>query len=213
VEARMPERWQQVKRWRDHAAELYHMAQDTLVPSAKDELQLAARGYERMADELERKLNKFGVQIPDEIGTPQLRELYEWWCARQIDGKPPSERQIDPLDLEFLHGNLLIIDISDNPPRFRFRLFGSELVARLSHDWTGKPLDTYPDVEFRRHLQRVWEEAVTVGRPIANTRRMRFDGRFYRYDGLILPLSTDGEKIDALLVGVVQHGDWSALDW
>jgi hypothetical protein len=30
---------------------------------------------------------------------------------------------------------------------------------------------------------------------------MILDGRSYRYDGLILPLSSDGQKIDALLVG------------
>jgi hypothetical protein len=143
------------------------------------------------------------MTVPDEIAAPQLRKLYEWWCAHRIEGKLPSRRQIDPLDLKFLLGNLLIIDVSYNPLRFRFRLFGSELAARLRHDWSGKPLDTYPDAEFRQHLQRIWEEAVTVSRPIANSRRMILDGRAYRYDGLILPLSSDGEKIDALLVGVV----------
>jgi hypothetical protein len=147
------------------------------------------------------------MTVPDEIATPQLLKLYEWWCAHHIEGKLPSRRQIDPLDLKFLLGNLLIIDVSHGPLRFRFRLFGSELAARLRHDWSGKPLDTYPDAEFRQHLQKIWEEAVTVGHPIANTRRMVFDGRSYRYDGLILPLSSDGERIDALLVGVVTH-DW-----
>ena len=145
------------------------------------------------------------MTVPDEIASPQLRKLYEWWCTHHIEGKLPSRRQIDPLDLKFLLGNLLIIDVSHHPLRFRFRLFGSELAARLRHDWSGKQLDTYPDVEFRQHLQKVWEEAVTVGRPIANTRRMILDGRSYRYDGLILPLSSDGEKVDALLVGVVPH--------
>jgi hypothetical protein len=147
------------------------------------------------------------MTVPDEIATPQLRKLYEWWCAHRIEGKLPSRRQIDPLDLKFLLGNLLIIDVSYNPLRFRFRLFGSELATRLRCDWSGKPLDTYPNAEFRQHLQKIWEEAVTVGQPIANTRRMILDGRSYRYDGLILPLSSDGEKIDALLVGVVTH-EW-----
>jgi len=36
------------------------------------------------------------------------------------------------------------------------------------------------------------------------------DGRSYRYDGLILPLSSDGQKIDALLLGVAPHEDASA---
>lgn len=147
------------------------------------------------------------MQVPNEIAAPQLRKLYEWWCAHHVEGRLPSRRQIDPLDLKYLLGNLLIIEVGDDPIRFRFRLFGSELAARLKHDWTGKPLDTYPDAEFREHLRKSWEEAVTVGRPIANTRRMICDGRSYRYDGLILPLSSDGKKIDALLVGVVPHED------
>jgi len=143
------------------------------------------------------------MQVPDEITAPQLRKLFEWWIAHHVEGRLPARRQIDPFDLKFLLGNLLIIDVSYDLIRFRFRLFGSVLAARLQHDWTGKPLETYPDAEFRQHMQKVWEEAVTVGRPIASTRRMLFDGRYYQYDGLILPLSSDGERIDALLVGVV----------
>jgi len=41
---------------------------------------------------------------------------------------------------------------------------------------------------------------------VANSRRLLVDGRYYRYDGLILPLSTDGAVIDALLVGIVPYG-------
>jgi hypothetical protein len=150
------------------------------------------------------------MEIPQEIVTPPLRRLYEWWVAHHRDGKLPSRRQIDPFDLKFLLGNLMIIDVKHEPLRFHFRLIGTNLVDRMRRDWSGKPLDTYPDAEFREHLQKSYEEVVKGGRPVANTRRLLVDGRYYRYDGLILPLSTDGSVIDALLVGIVPHGDWSA---
>jgi hypothetical protein len=144
--------------------------------------------------------------LPEDIAAPRLRRLYDWWRAHHVAGKLPSRRQIDPLDLTFLLGNLMIIDVAHDPLRFRFRLIGTELVDRMRRDWSGKPLDTYPDVEFRDHLQRVYEDVVRGRVPVANTRSLLVDGRSYRYDGLILPLSTDGAVIDALLVGIVAHG-------
>jgi hypothetical protein len=143
--------------------------------------------------------------LPEDIAAPQLRQLYAWWRAHHVAGKFPSRRQIDPLDLKFLLGNLMIIDVAHDPLRFRFRLIGTELAARMRRDWSGKPLGTYPDAEFRDHLQRVYEDVVRGRVPVANTRRLLVDGRSYRYDGLILPLSTDGTVIDALLVGIVPH--------
>jgi hypothetical protein len=147
--------------------------------------------------------------LPEEIAAPLLQKLYEWWRARHVGDKLPSRRQIDPFDLKFLLGNLMIIDVTHDPLRFHFRLIGTNLASRMERDWTGRPLDTYPGVEFRQHLQKTYEAVVGGGRPVANSRRLLVDRRYYRYDGLILPLSTDGKTIDALLVGIVQHGDSS----
>lgn len=100
----------------------------------------------------------------------------------------------------------MIIDVTHDPLRFHFRLIGSNLASRMGHDWTGRPLDIYPGVEFREHLQKAYEAVVSGGQPVANSRRLVLDDRHYQYDGLILPLSTDGAAIDALLVGIVPHG-------
>jgi len=96
--------------------------------------------------------------LPEEIAASQLRKLYEWWHARQVGGKLPSRQQIDPFDLKFLLGNLMIIDVTYDPLRFHFRLIGTNLACRMGRDWTGRPLDTYPGVEFREHLQKAYEE-------------------------------------------------------
>jgi hypothetical protein len=149
------------------------------------------------------------MELPEEIVAPQLQKLYEWWHAHHVGGKLPSRRQIDPFDLKFLLGNLMIIDVRHDPLRFHFRLIGTNLASRMERDWTGRPLDTYPGVEFREHLQKTYEAVVAGGQPVANSRRLLVDRRYYRYDGLILPLATDGKTIDALLVGIVQHGDSS----
>jgi hypothetical protein len=60
----MPARWNQVKEWRDRAEELRRAADDFGLPSARDGLIGAAENYERMANELERKLTALGIKQP-----------------------------------------------------------------------------------------------------------------------------------------------------
>jgi hypothetical protein len=57
----MPQRWQDVKAWRDRAEKLRRTADNFTLPSATNGLLDAARKYERMADDLERKLKLEGV--------------------------------------------------------------------------------------------------------------------------------------------------------
>jgi hypothetical protein len=49
-------RWNQVREWRNRAEVLRRTAEDFGLPSARDGLIEAAESYERMADEMERKL-------------------------------------------------------------------------------------------------------------------------------------------------------------
>jgi hypothetical protein len=60
----VPARWNQVREWRDRAEELRRAAEDFGLPLARDGLMEAAENYERMADELERKLTALGIQQP-----------------------------------------------------------------------------------------------------------------------------------------------------
>jgi hypothetical protein len=57
-------RWNQVKEWRNRAEVLRRTAEDFGLPSARDGLIEAAESYERMADELERKLKTLGIPQP-----------------------------------------------------------------------------------------------------------------------------------------------------
>jgi hypothetical protein len=57
----MPKRWEEVKAWRERAKGLRRLAESVELPSAKDGLLQTARNYDRMADDLERKLKLEGV--------------------------------------------------------------------------------------------------------------------------------------------------------
>jgi hypothetical protein len=57
----MPKRWEEVKAWRERAKGLQRLAESVELSSAKEGLLQTARNYDRMADDLERRLRHDGV--------------------------------------------------------------------------------------------------------------------------------------------------------
>ncbi|MGH9809805.1 MAG: PAS domain-containing protein, partial [Terriglobia bacterium] len=87
--------------------------------------------------------------------------------------------------------------------RFRFRVHGSNAVARLGFDLTGKTIEDYPDSEYRRIVREHFGAAVQSRCPQRIVRDpYRIRDRVLRWEGLILPLAADGSTVDMLLVGL-----------
>src|SRR5215207_542577 len=84
---------------------------------------------------------------------PKIRRMHEYWLAKRADRLMPSRADIDPLELRDCLGSLCIVDVTaDTPPRFRFRLDGSNLALSTGFDMTGKFLEEMPDAEYRRFV-------------------------------------------------------------
>jgi hypothetical protein len=138
------------------------------------------------------------------IQAPLLLRLLEDWEKRRRGRTLPARSDFDPLDLKYMMGKLLLVDILREPLRFRFRLIGTELVKRIGVDVTGKMLDDYPDPEFREHMRERYTAAVTTRQPLGSSQtRLVLDGRLRRYEALLLPLASDGETVDMLMIGMV----------
>jgi hypothetical protein len=143
-------------------------------------------------------LDAFVAQIEDE----QLRRLYLYWDEKRAGRKFPARRDIDPLELGFVLGWVLLLDVEYNPLRFRFRIYGSALAARVDYDMTGKYADEHPNETVRQHIEAAWRDVVTRATPV---HAWMEDGRGpaqHQFETLRLPLSSDGAVIDMLLVGV-----------
>jgi hypothetical protein len=138
------------------------------------------------------------------IEAPLLRQLHEDWQARRRGRPLPARADFDPIDLKYVLGKLLLVDVLREPLQFRFRLVGTELVKRLGVDLTGRTLDDYPDPEYREFLRQRYTAAVTARRPLSSIQtRLILDGRLRRYEALLLPLASDGVTVDMLMIGIV----------
>lgn len=146
------------------------------------------------------------AEIVAAVANPDLHRLYDYWRARGASGRLPSRRDVDPLEMRFMLGNLLLIDVVRDPaappPRFRYRLVGANLVNTLGIEMTGRMLDDHPDPEFREVAKRVYRRVVEESRPTAVRRDTVVDGRVRRYEVVHLPLAADGATVDMILVGM-----------
>lgn len=154
--------------------------------------------------------------LPDDAA-PKIKALYHYWESIRPRGAQsgllPGRRHLDPVDIPELLPNIWMIDVARDkaggPPRFRFRLIGTEIVRFTGRDSTGRWLDeTYPGYAesdaFRFHRQ-----VAESGRP--DYRRsgiLSNPGRNYvKAERLYLPLAEDGRTVDILLVMTLYHAE------
>lgn len=140
----------------------------------------------------------------DTIVNPRLQRLYGYWCERRGDRRFPARADIDALDLTFLMGNMILVEIvAGERLGFRIRLHGTNLVQRAGYELTGKMLNELPISQFRQLAMDTFTHVATTGKPFRVYRDRVLDDRTHRYETVMLPLSSDGERVDMLLVGLI----------
>jgi len=139
-----------------------------------------------------------------EIKHPKLRQLYDYWDGKRGERRMPARADLDPVDIRFAIGDVILADVLDeDPPRFFIRLHGTNLSERTSFDLTGKMLDEMPAPEFRDLSTRSFRRVVRTREPLHALADRMLDGRIQRYEAIILPLSADGARVDRLMVGMI----------
>jgi hypothetical protein len=142
------------------------------------------------------------------IKHPKLRQLHDYWDGKRAGRRMPSRADIDPLDMVFVIGNLILIDVlPGEKPGFRIRLHGTKLVERVRYELTGKMLDDMPEVEFRELSRASFTKVVRTREPLHVHRNRILDGRPRQYESLILPLSVDDTAVDMMICGLIYDGD------
>lgn len=141
--------------------------------------------------------------MPD-IKHPRLRQLYEYWDGKRGMRSMPARAELDPIEFRFVIGDVILVDvIAGDPPKFFIRLHGTNLSERTNFDLTGKMLDEMPAPEFRDLSTRTFRRVVKSKEPLHAVAERLLDGRMQRYEVIILPLSSDGETVERLILGMI----------
>lgn len=136
-----------------------------------------------------------------------LRRLLYYWTVKRGDRPFPSRTDIDPLDLPDLLPNLFLVDVLPTlpgaDPRFRYRLTGTRVDEIYDQNLTGKTPGDIRTVEIAIQVEQQYRQVLDDRRPRCDhVTLLARDHTFWHYERLILPLSSDGIRIDTLLGGI-----------
>jgi hypothetical protein len=143
--------------------------------------------------------------ILDQLESPILRRFFQYYQEKSGARPMPARRDLDPLDFPYALGDITLIDVVRDPLRFRFRLDGSRHVERFGFDLTGRWLDDFPYPEMRQAIFESYREVVETATPRRYYRDLESNGRWFRYETMVLPLSDDGRTVNMLISAISFH--------
>ena len=144
------------------------------------------------------------TEPPLTLRHPKLQSLLEFWRRQQADAAVPVAEDLDPEDLKEWLGNLLIMDVIEGD-NFIYSYYGESFERAFGESMVGKSIELLPDAQ-RALLHDEYERARIGRAPIARVYTAEFDGKLATWERLVLPLSTNGEKVDKLMVSAYQLG-------
>jgi hypothetical protein len=131
----------------------------------------------------------------------EIVEIYDYWRGKApADGQLPGRRHIDPAEIPRLLPNVWLVDVVDDPRRFKVRLIGTALVD------AGIPLRVGDFIFDRlmpelRHTLAEFESVVRTREPLwyRGAVNLRHDTYVHEIERIFLPLAADGRHVDMLL--------------
>ena len=135
---------------------------------------------------------------------PLLAELYDYWTAKRGAHFAPSRAEIDPIEIPRLLPHLMLVDIVDGGARLRYRLAGTEIESRFGCSMVGRYVDELMRGRYNAYIHELYRELLATRRALYSESAYGPDGNSPLYTRrLMLPLSSDGERIDMVLAGQI----------
>lgn len=140
--------------------------------------------------------------LAEKLDHPVLRRLFGYWDEKR-QGRPyPTRQDVDPLDLRYALGRLILIEVEAAPVRFRYRLYGSEVARQMGFDLTGRYTDQHPSAEFGRTITQAYHALVLKPEPQVVVRHSVMTDKLFHHHSLLLPLG-DAGRVTHILIGVI----------
>jgi hypothetical protein len=138
--------------------------------------------------------------------------LYDHWNKKRGKRLMPARRQIDAVEFPArLPPYLFMVDLSDNPPRWRYRFVGTAMVERVGVDLTGRFHADVLGTKYCRYLTTLNDEVFERKHPIyTETMLYAKEGGALLTKRLLLPLAHLGPEPAIILGAQTYHGGSNA---
>lgn len=133
------------------------------------------------------------------IGHPKLLTLHTLWRSRCAEGLP-ARRDFDVMEFGPWMGNLQLLEVLDDGTDFQYRLHGIHLVELVGKDLTGRRMTQLRGLgeKLIPEYRKAWRsrKAAYLEKRVAVAKKP------VEIKKLILPLATDGQAVDMMMVGI-----------
>lgn len=133
--------------------------------------------------------------------SPDCAAVYHYWKRKRGDRPMPSRKDIDPLELARYLPRILLVNVDHDPLRLTYRLVGTTEVAARGSDPTGKSLPEHCFGESKEEAYNGYLEAIERRSFVFDEQpKETTNPRLFGLGTLLMPLSSDGERVDMVLV-------------
>jgi hypothetical protein len=141
--------------------------------------------------------------LADDGVDPRLAALRRYWDAVRGRRAMPSRADIDPADIPRLLPHLFLVDVGATVDDLRWRLAGTEVVRLFGLEVTGRPVGTGMLPTAGRLMRARFAFVARNAHPAYATGVMQAERNDHTpFQRLLLPLSSDGVRVD-MLVGIL----------
>jgi hypothetical protein len=131
----------------------------------------------------------------------RLEEMLRYWSDLRSGGRLPARPQIDHLALKPMMGWIHVVDTTaPSPGRYFYRLWGSSVRLDSGKDHTRMTLGDCPWPLLRDGAMQDYGNVVATGEPTYHLISHTIDYTQHSIARLLLPLASDGRRVDQLLV-------------
>ena len=137
------------------------------------------------------------ILATEECTSQKVLRLFDYWHRLRGDRSMPARGDIDAVDIWSLLPNVHLSEWHSDPDRVRYRLAGTELVASIGREISGRwltefhtdPKDVAETVALYR--QAIARRAPIIGRTVGTTARLGIDS----FEWVVCPLSSNDRDV------------------
>ncbi|MEZ5667469.1 MAG: PAS domain-containing protein [Alphaproteobacteria bacterium] len=143
---------------------------------------------------------------------PTNATALRYWETKRGGRAMPARADLDPCEIPELLPHVVLIDVAHDPVDFRYRLIGTNVDHHLWEPRTGQWLSQVPGQGRDSAFWQALADVAASGLPASG--RIAYVGPHRDYDSaedLIMPLSSDGDRVDMLFVTIAyeKKGSWA----
>ena len=147
-------------------------------------------------------MQKFTTSL-EHIQHRPLIDLVRYWRGLAPCSQVPHRREFNPIDVPQCLRHIMLVDVLDSRPRYYIRLAGSSVNPAFQQSITGMHVEEILGEADLAEIIPQYDYTVEHQVPTYMTSSVTVpNGKNLQYERVLLPLTSNGESTDKLLVGI-----------